>query len=334
MTVAADRAALRSLTETLLAPRTDSTTLQEAAEALYGLCARLAEFDEIAAPDASLQLTQGVALDVLSAASCIRDATRTSRFLQGVRAAVEVARSRFESPVRVLYAGCGPFAPLALPLTTVLSPEHVRFTLLNVDPGATDLLLRLVHALDAATWIDAVKTADALEWRATSPPHVIVVECMQRALTREPQVALMRHLAPQLAPGGLFVPQEIRLDACLADLRHELGAQLDEAPLSDNAQVDVELGTIMDLRAAALQHGAAAPAGPVQVVVPAYAGAERHLLVRTLIRVFESVMLGDRESGITQPLVMHALGHVASGTRLEFRYEYGPDPGPRCRVVG
>jgi len=31
--------------------------------------------------------------------------------------------------------------------------------------------------------------------------------------------------------------------------------------------------------------------------------------------------------------VMHALGHVAAGTRLEFSYATGPDPGPRVRIL-
>lgn len=319
----AARAELGRLTSTLLDRQAGPGPQRDAALALFELCARWSGSDPQASLGPPLALAHGIALAPGSAARCVLDFARTARFLQGVHAAIDAALARFGPPVDVLYAGCGPFAPLCLPLTTQVPAGAARFTLLEVQPDAAQSARRLCAALGAEAWVERIETTDALQWRATRAPHVIVVEAMQKALAREPQVALTAHLAPQLAERGFFVPEEIRVQACLSELGHEFDA---------GGPRRLDLGLALRLRADECRERPPA-FGTLRTTAPSYAGAPRSLLVLTHVRVFGELVLGDYDSAISYPTVLRPPTTVAPGARLELSYEGGPEPGLRGRVL-
>src|SRR5262249_38287209 len=81
----------------------------------------------------AILLPAGPAISPLDAGRCLLDPRRTAIFLRGLHAAVQEAKRRFPGEViHVLYAGCGPFAPLCLPLLPLLAGQAVRFTLIDV----------------------------------------------------------------------------------------------------------------------------------------------------------------------------------------------------------
>ncbi|HQT25929.1 MAG TPA: hypothetical protein PLK99_04945, partial [Burkholderiales bacterium] len=77
------------------------------------------------------RLDSGLAVSPTAAAMCLREPYRTTAFIRGLGAAIRDAMLP-DRPVRVLYAGCGPYALLALPLMTVFSKEQAVFTLLDI----------------------------------------------------------------------------------------------------------------------------------------------------------------------------------------------------------
>jgi hypothetical protein len=157
---------------------------------------------------------------------------------------------------------------------------------------------------------------------------VVVVEAMQRALEREPQAAITSNLVPQLAPGGLLVPERVMVDACLADAREVLRANTEVGSLRRR-----ELGRVIDLsRETAHSFGGEPDPEPVVLEVPALApGEPADLMLRTTVCVFGEVSLGEYESGITYPDFRLGLGRVPPRARLEFRYELRPEPRLSCR---
>lgn len=306
------------MAECLLAPAATAGEQRAAAHALHALMLELAGLSEADLLDRPARVAGGLALGTRSAARCILDYVRTARFLLGVRRAIEQLGAGSRRPVQVLYAGCGPFAPLALPLTALLPEGAARFTLIDAHPAAAPVLSKLIQALGAEDWITAVVTTDGSQFQPASPPDLLIVETMQKALANEPQVALMQALLPGLAAGGLCVPERIDLIASLASLPHEFGPERDR-----HRRV---LGTILTLEAARMQRGEAPQLGPLTLGVPDDLPASRELLVLTHVRVFGDLALGDYDSGISYPTVACDLGRLVAGAQVEFRYELAPDP--------
>lgn len=321
------RERLAALSGPLLDPLAPPGAQRGAAEALFALCCELAGLrpDATDLDDEPTPLPQGRALGPLSAARCLLDFARTGAFLRGLRAAVEQARSAVPGggPVEVLYAGCGPFAPLFLPLTTALAPGLARFTLLDLHPRSVDVAARLVEACGAGPWLAGLHAADAFAFEPNRPVQVAVVETMQRALEHEPQAALMARLAALVAPGGRLLPEEVELGVALADLARE----------SDPAARRREpLGTLLRLTRESLA-GGAVPAEASLACVVQEAAAPGHALVLTRVRVCGGESLGDYDSGITYPLVLHGLGLLDPGCRFEVRWQGGPDPQVGARLL-
>jgi hypothetical protein len=270
----------------------------------------------------------GSASSPLDAARCLLDARRTAIYLRGVHGAIKEAQLRFPGDViQVLYAGCGPFAPLCLPLLPLLAGQAVHFTLLDVHARAVES----VQAILAALRMEGVKVdclvCDATQYRHPDqqPLHVIVSETMQQALEKEPQVAILMNTAPQLVPGGLMVPEMIVVDAVLTDMAQELaGHGRVPEPWSNR----VPLGRILELdreRACAwAAAGVLSHLPPARISLPSCIAAQNSLVLTTTIRTFGVHQLREYESGLTHPLVVNGW---RSGEDVEFTYHLCDKPG-------
>jgi hypothetical protein len=175
----------------------------------------------------AISVPAGSAISPLDAGRCLLDPRRTAVYLRGVYHAIQEARRRFPAEViHVLYAGCGPFAPLCLPLLPLLAGQAVHFTLLDVHTRAIESVQTIMAALRLEGANIECVVGDATRYRTPDrrPLHIVVSEAMQRALEKEPQVAILMNTAPQLAARGLMVPEMIAVDAVLTDLSRELGS--------------------------------------------------------------------------------------------------------------
>jgi hypothetical protein len=331
-------AARRRLDEagaTLLDRGAAPSDLYAGAHALYAVLSELTGIREDSRERADLdpiRLDSGVALAPRDAARSVVDFMRTARILQGLETAIAAAGRTFGTPVEVLYAGCGPFAPMCLPLAARLGPGAARFTLLDIHARSVDLARRAVGALGLEESVRGFVHADATEWRHAGPEpiHVLVVEALERALEKEPQVRIVANLAPQLAPGGLMVPERIRVRACLADLGREVVSMV-EAPAERRR---LELGTVFELNAdTARALGRSGSIPDIRLAVPDLGPDDpRDLVLATTLVVFGDVVLGEYESGITYPAFQQRAGRMRSRTTVEVRYQHGPDPRFACRA--
>ncbi|MET0398964.1 MAG: hypothetical protein ABW277_19385 [Longimicrobiaceae bacterium] len=329
---------LEGIADELLSDRADDDRLSAAAAGLYSLCSSITGIgdDTTGADDADgTRLPGGEAIAPRDAARCVLDPRRTSRFLRGLHAAVLQARTRFpDVPTEILYAGCGPFAPLALPLTTRFSPAEIRFTLLDVHSRSLDAARRLFHALGRSAYVRDYVRCDAASYvvDAAHPTHVVVVEAMLAALEREPQVAITMNLAPQLCPGGILVPERITVGCCLC------GVAGDPSAATAGGGARIHLGRVLELTAAGCRDATAsdnagAHIAKARVEVPAELDGEFDVMLLTGITVFDSIALDEGESGLTTPRILFDLGRMRGGEVLEFEYRCGDRPGFRCRSL-
>lgn len=159
-------------------------------------------------------LEGGVALASQYALDCLRDPLRTTRFIAGTYEAVkDQVQNRSNGPISLLYAGCGPAAPLVLPFLHRFDPAELQVYLLDITKSSLEAVKSLVSALELDSFIADYILADAITYEhpAAKGLDVIVSETMDKGLTREPQVRVMQNLMPQLAPDGVFVPQAISI---------------------------------------------------------------------------------------------------------------------------
>jgi len=276
----------------------------------------------------AILIPAGSASSPLDAGRCLLDVRRTAIYLRGVHGAIKEAQLRFpQEVIEVLYAGCGPFAPLCLPLLPLLAGQAIHFTLLDVHARAVES----VQAIMAALRLDGVKVdclvCDATQYRHPDqrPLHVVVSETMQRALEKEPQVAILVNTAPQLTPGGLMVPETIAVDAVLTDMSQELGGNgHGPEPWSNR----VPLGRILELdreRACAwAAAGVPSHLPPARISLPSCVAAQNSLVLTTTIRTFGVHELREYESGLTHPLMVNGW---RAGEDVEFTYRLCDQPG-------
>lgn len=104
---------MREVTLSLLDPARPAYTLRTQVLELKSIFEQATGASELATGETKTEC--GVAISPAMAAMCVDDFARTVQFLRGTLAAVADLRSTvIERAVRVLYAGCGPWAALAV----------------------------------------------------------------------------------------------------------------------------------------------------------------------------------------------------------------------------
>jgi hypothetical protein len=295
------------------------------------------ENEQAIRPDAffaDIRLETGKAISPLGAARCVREYRRTAVFLQAMQAALDCVRTRFPGEtIHVLEAGCGPLAPLALAFAVRHPPEQVQFTLLDLHPAGLAGATRIAEELGVGRSIRAGIAADATTVRFSEAgrPHLIACEVLLRALSREPQVAATMNLAPQLRPGGIFLPERIDVEAGLLDWGKWHRKITSPADSPEGAlQAIEELGLVFRLDPRAPPPVRAGRIAATTVPVPAHDPGRRPLHLFTRIEVFGGHRLGDFDCSLNLPeRVDHPADLAARGGTAEFFYEISADPGLR-----
>lgn len=319
------RKQLSGCTQQLLAEPPNYSLCREAAFALKALFEQVTTFVETEPAITHIETENGRAVSTVSAAICIVDFMRTRVFLQGVAEAIAVCRSRYpERPVRILYAGCGPFATLLTPLTSLLAPEIFTAQLLDLNDTSLSILRKTIQAFGMQAYVHSIIHADATQYKVPDDfiPDIIISETMLQALAREPIVNIFAHLAPQ-CPAAIMIPGQVTVTAALSNSPN--GSELRFQPLA----------TLMELSAETARHFNQPGQCPaifnegVEVNIPAdYDKQYKRLLLFTFITVFGTHRLQINESSLTLPFQLGRTVSIADfPARMVFRYSRGPVPG-------
>lgn len=321
------RLTLRRVTDALLLPDTSPEQWQQASEQLYDLLISAAQFEpDTPAHKADLFLSSGKALAPAWAAMCIKDFYRTRQFILGLKAAIETLSATMPGTrLHILYAGTGPFAPLALPLTTLFAPETIQFTLLEINPDSVKMLKQTWASFFADSYIREILCTDATTYKASQPVHIVVSETMQQALQEEPQVAITANLAPQIAPGGILIPEKISISAGLYNFQNTLK---DQPEKQDATQLTPVMYLSID------QYASEYPEIIVDIPEEAENGCTQFCLF-TEIRVFGDIVLQTDDSGLTQPKILLSASTDGKFHTRKMRMQYVSDrkPGFRTCVI-
>lgn len=291
----------------------------------------------------------GVALSPTMAVLCAADYARTVAFARGLHAAVRDVLERVaDRQVRVLYAGCGPYALLTLPALAVLPVGSLSVTLLDLSEESLRSARQAYEALGLDGHVAGYVAGDAASHQIAAPRHpdrqtpsdvkpdVVLLEVMQARLEKEPQVALTRHLLRQ-APDAILVPQSVAVDAELVDPGREFVFPVDATDGTEPERRRVPLGRVFELSKESVESWVESgddrlPAGSIRFPDPLPSGCDPMLCTRLV--VYGEHRLEDYDSGITMPLPLPIGRPFLGGERIDFHYRLGSRPGLRCRHSG
>jgi len=287
-------------------------------------------------------LDSGVAINAQAAAHCVTDYLRTVVFIRGVNAALNTALEQFpDVPIKVLYAGCGPYASLLLPLLHRFDPTRLDLTFLDYHQHSLDSVAHLVEFFGCQNYAICLQQADATQYRNSEPLHLVIAEVMQKALEQEPQFAVTANLAPQLHDDGVFIPGKIEVRLCFGNLACERETFRTQGEIDTESLIlsgsRVMLDSVMAIeskQAAALEKTAVLDLRtgskrlPPQLIdIPPLSeicGLDPLLLTR--IQVYAHHRLGDYEAEITLPLLCTEIARAQAGAPVYVSYELGGYP--------
>lgn len=337
---------LKDITNQLLFGEDNPVKLRESATEFHlllsnitGIADNLIAVDDITTPILSVH---GEAISPRDAARCVLDYQRTIKFLRGIYRAILEAQKRFpRQRINILYSGCGPFATLALPLCTQFKEGEISLTLLDAHEFSLNAAQKVFQELGLTNFVRDYIQSDAALYKSDVQPHIVIIETMQMALEKEPQVAITLNLAQQLRDGGFLIPQKIEIDACLAKFKDEFSfdganesACLKRNRISLGRLFEISAGNACELRNSIQTDSNGVRTLPPRIVeIPYEANEKYNVMLLTKVHVFDEFILDDYDAGITCPMTLYKLGSPKSKTQIEFRYCLNNPVGFRYRVV-
>jgi hypothetical protein len=317
---------LRELTSTLLLSDNHQAVLK-----IYSLLSGISGVN--VSDSVGTVLPFGEALSPINAARCASDAARTLKFFRGTYAALLDAQQRFTNgPIEILYAGCGPLATLVLPLATQFKADQIQITLIDIHARSLESAQNVIERLGLTDYIRDYIQSDAASYVHPRPLHMVITETMQKALSKEPQVAITVNLAPQLRRGGVFIPERVTVNAYLCDPHKEyiVGTSADR----------IKLGRVFELTAekaievAGTNRNPEANLSAGAMALPKEISVRLKLMLATTITVFDTIVIGEYESGLTHPLWFQDFCGANGGDRIEFKYHFDSNPGFKWQIHG
>lgn len=282
----------------------------------------------------NMLLPEGKALATRWAAWCMDDVLRTKKFALGIKKAVDlVLKANPKKPVKILYAGTGPFATLVLPLTTHYTAAQLQLDLIEVNPKSFEYLKQTIQKLQLQDYVCSLSQADATTYQVENASvDILVVECLQHTLAREPQVKIVQNLIPQLPPDVILIPEEISLQLMLVNSEEQRQVQMG-LNTPESACFWHKKATVFSLtKANILENDSLFDEYHFNFDQAELEGRNR-LSVFTEMHIFDDQFLGFNESGLTLPWVVTEWEGATDFKRVTTQYLTGNDPHLAVKII-
>jgi hypothetical protein len=283
-----------------------------------------------------VKLKGGFALSPQHAILCVDEYIRTARFVRGVYLAIRELQSRFPNEViNILYAGCGPYATLLLPVLPLFSEKELQVVLLDINAYSTHHVKQLLAEFGLQDYITNIITGNAIGYQhpLSDPLHLVVTETMDKALTREPQVAISCHLAPQITKNGLLIPEEISIDLAYAFFSKlpyfHLNEERHSFSLAKFNAMHTPLGNLLSLsknEVLSSTNGTSFQVLSDWYPVPEHFEAYPDICLLTTVHVFGDIQLHSAESTITNPFCIGSLYNCSPASLFQLEYDCSDTP--------
>lgn len=272
-------------------------------------------------------LPSGKAISTAAAAHCLLEMKRTAIFLRGInKAIIQKLSQAADKPVRILYAGTGPYGPLLIPLLPLYNSTELKVDMLDMNRNSLIALHDLIRTLGLGKSIGDFYCTDATTFTVTKHYDIVISETMLACLKSEPQVAIMQHLIPQLEDDCIFIPEEISIDASLTNPKMET----DRLMYYETKQPPFErvsLGNIFTVNKYRLDSSLYRKT----LTIPDSKDEFPVLKLFTTVTVFGDEKLSDNDSSITLPK-QYCDFRRQEAQQVEFWYVQGEKPAIECSL--
>ncbi|MDC7997937.1 phytanoyl-CoA dioxygenase [Gilvibacter sediminis] len=268
---------------------------------------------------AAVPSAYGKALGINHAAQCLLDLRRTSKFLQGMQQAIALAKTRVSGrPVKVFYAGCGPYAPFMTLLTAIYSSEELSFSILEINERSLEAAKKLIQALELEEYLIDAYLADAVTFKVPEADQydILFSETLDALLYRECYVPILHNMLPQFNDDIILIPENVSLELSL--IKPAAAGSEDREELHKKTIVNVSdlLGQI--------PQGDSLPSVFKEVPVSLASMDDfESLIIDTRVKIHEDIVLERGESSLSLPLEMRLEKPFPDST-ITFNYQLEP----------
>lgn len=320
-----DAAKLSALVIKILNQHSTDFELTEALDEFLLICSHASDILpslSFSALAGDTELQQGVAINPEAAAQCVKDYPRTVAFIRSLYAAIQdTLEAQPNKTLKLLYAGCGPYATILLPLLSIIDSAQLDLHLLDIHEESLLSVQQLVGHFQFDKFTISYHCENACEFEPPTRFDIIVVETMQKALEQEPQVMVTSNLASLLNPNGIFLPEQIKVDLCLRDKN----TQSVNVCISNIFTLTASFECSQDVQNALLQDDPKIQLGTV--VIPAFYNSQSHeLVLSTNIKIYNGIWLTDNDSEITLVTLVYDLQEAIAGEQWRASYHLGSYP--------
>lgn len=299
----------------------DFQKMKHAVEELYEIFNSITGIGINNLNEGDIHLPSGKAISPSGAAHCLLELKRTAIFLRGIKQAIDSKLDDNQETVRILYAGCGPYGTLITPLLHFYPSDRLKVTFLDINLASLNAAEKLLQELNLNKYIEQFVLEDATTYKVDQGYDVVISETMQSALKKEPQVAVMQNLIPQLSSKAVFIPEEISIDAFLTNPKMEM----DRLMYHENEQPPFErheLGNVFKLGKNTLD----SIQSKIKIAIPQEKIGQFPILkLFTTVKVFNHEVLSVNDSSITLPIQFYDFRKQTAGD-VEFWYLQGEKP--------
>lgn len=287
-------------------------------------------------------LPDGEALSPQTAAGCIFDYVRTTKFLRGIKKAIDLQLNVMgKKRLKIMYVGPGPHATLLFPLLPLYDETQLEISLIDFHQGSIDSLNLLISHYEFDKFFNEIICDNAADYHHKKEYlyDMIIIETMQKALSVEPQVAITNHFSKYLAKDGFLIPEAIKIFAVLADLQSELSSSSRKwinfwfkIKHADAKNKRIFLKEIFALDKNIKDNYDTLNLTENKIILPAVPipnkiGRMRNLILLTEIIIFDDVILSEEdETGLTKLYFDQNLGPCGEGKKILFSYMLGSYP--------
>lgn len=285
--------------------------------------------------DNEIAVKGGVALSSSGAADCVDDYLRTVNFIKGIYKALNNLIVLFpDRNINILYAGCGPYATLILPLLPLFKKERISAILIDINASSIESVQKIISIIGFEDYNLELIEGDATTYIIPKNFEIdlAISETMHYALTREPQVAISRNIIRQLPQHAIFIPQEIKIDLAYTFFDYEPSLKMDingikgyknMQPYIYNVFVDRLLTInkehfVGDLIVSKIETD--------YYTLPINFNNHPDICLFTEIKIFEDIELKTAESYITNPYCLVSIYGISNYTEIQFVYDYDEIP--------